>query len=312
MYLSPSPTRCSPLSPDAYVYLVRLPLASPYATEWIVANDPRLGLGDDVVYVDQPGTPKLSGNGGVIHFGDQGLAQNPPMGKFHYVSLAVGGELMLPVDEAPPNAATVRSAGGRSSILKCRATLGLGNARVDAFDFDIGAGTEFTIAAYAINKLEVLVPDPRVDIPDALPPVGDDPGPLQLATVLTATVYQTQQSPIGQHSPLTYGVPVILSANNTQAFVPRVPKSQQITAIVDEIDAAAAGVTVEFIAVPGGLLATSYVAPPTYFVVGQATLRPSESVIPQTMIPPTANAYRVTRTFGTDETLVNLIQILNV
>ena len=300
---------CNPLSPDAMKYIVRVPLVSAYAFEWIKANNPRDGIGDSVDFVKSLTTNRRN-NGAIIHEGNERVAQNSPYGKWHHVSIEVDGELMLDAAAALPEPPQIQSLGNLSSILKARITLDLGNARVRTFDFDIGAGVEFEVAAYNVQEIEVLIPDPRVNIPFEPPVGGSDPGPQQLATVLTSTVYFTTYSG-RQHNPLVYTTPVVLTVNDAVWFVPRVSDSIELSGGVDDIAVAAGDVIVDFIYVPRQLRAVTPTAPPAFFILDQIALEAGSSRFPRVLIPGNANAFRVRRAFGTPSTTVNLIQVLN-
>jgi hypothetical protein len=302
---------CNPLSPDAQKVLVRVPLVNPGAFRWILANDPRDEIADEVSFLHAPTTTR-GGNGALIHSGTERLAQNPPLGKYHYVSIEVDGEIAYDIGEAPVfepllQPPVVQSTGNRSSLLKARITLDMGTGKQRKFDFDIGAGVEFSVAAYAISKIEVLIPDPRVSIPAEPSPEGDT-GPFQLATVLTTTAYFTQQS-ARQKNPLTYTVPAALNVNLTEFFVPRVADSVAIEAGAFE----GTSIVVDFLYVPPGFREASYTAPASYYVLDSAQPPTATSRIPRTLIPGNANAMRVRRTGGpAGSQVVNLIQVLNV
>lgn len=303
---------CNPLSPDAYKWWLTLPLVSPYAFRWIPANDPRVQpASGDLFFVKEASPSATSGNGAIIHFGDQRLGQNTPFGKWHHVSITVNGELAVPVADAPPEPPEIQSTGNFASLLKARITLGMGAARVREFEFDIGAGVEFDVAAYSVNKIELLVPDPRVVIPGEPPPVGDDPGPLQLGTVLTPTVYFTTQSG-RQHNPLTYTVPVVLSAAAPGWIIPRVRDSVFISAGTDEFQDLAGGAFLDFLYVPGGLREATFGPFPPFFVLDTIALPAGSTRFPQTIIPGNANAFAVRRAFESADTVINVVQILNV
>ena len=304
--------RCNPLSPDAYKWICYLPIFSVYAYQWIPANQPTIPESGDLLFVKEASPSNTSGNGAIIHFGTQWIGQNAVMGKWQHVSIHVNGELALPVGSPEPPPHVVQSTGNRSSALKARITLGMGAARIREFEFDIGAGVEFDVACLAINKLELLVPDMRVDIPVEPPPVGEDPGPLQLATVLTPAIYFTTISG-RQHNPLTYTVPVVMSADAPSWLIPRVRDSVAITGGTDEAGLLAGGIIVDFVYVPGGVQQTTSGPPfPPFFVLDQVALPPGSTRIPQTLIPGNANAFIIRRTFETDDNVVNLVQVLNV
>ena len=291
---------CNPLTPDAYKYLVRIPLVSAFAFQWILANQGRLDLGDSVDYIKALVATR-GANGAVIHAGTERLGQNAPFGKWHHISIEVDGELLYDATTDPRlEASEVQSTGNRSSLLKARITLDLGNGRQRDFDFDIGAGVEFDVACYAVSKLEVLIPDPRVAVPNDPPPVPPPAVALQSATVLTSTIYlATQQSHVAQ--PLTYTVPLIIANDPGAAFVPRVPDSVEVTGGTDEFIATAGGAIIDFLYRPGGLrqveYATSPRAPASFFVLDQIALPAASTRFPRVLIPGNANAFRVRRTF---------------
>lgn len=292
---------CSPLTPDAYKVIVRVPLVSPYAFRWMLGNDPRDDVSDTITYVRDPSTVgKLGLNGAVIHQGTERLFANPASGKYHHVSVSVDGEVAYPLSVEELQPPQVQSVGNRSSLLKARITLDLGNARRRTIDFDIGAGVEFTVSCYSISSLEVLIPDPRVEIPNELGPQGDQ-GPFQLATVLTSTIYFTQWSS-GPKNPLTYTVPLSFGGTITEAFVPRAADSVLVTAGTTPGSA----VSVDFLYVPPGFREVAYAAPTSYYILDSVTLLPGQSRLQETTIPGNTNAYRVR-----GDSFVNIVQILN-
>lgn len=297
---------CNPLSPDAQKVLVRVPLVSPYAFQWILANNPRDDIGDNVIFVHEPRAVDLGLNGAVIHTGTERLAQNPPLGKWHHVQIDVPGELATAADTEPPEPPEVQSTGNRSTLLKARITLDLGTARQRQFDFDIGAGVEFDVACYAVSRVEVLIPDPRVAIDNAPPPEGQA-GPFQLSTVLTTTIYWQLygRSPI---QPLTYTVPAVAAEGTL--FVPRQPTAVAITGGIDAVAAAAGEVVVDFLYVPDGFRQAQYSAPASFFVLDQVAIPAGSSRFPRTVIPGNANAFRV-RFEGGAATQASLIQVLS-
>ncbi len=296
---------CNPLSPDAYKYIVRVPLVSVYAFQWVLANQPDDGNGSSVDYVKSQRTTRRN-NGAVIHEGTERLAQNTPMGKWHHVSIEVAGELMTDVDTEVLEPPLVQSTGNKSSLLKGRITLDMGNARIRKFDFDIGAGVEFDVVCYSVQKIEVLIPNPLVEIPAEPEAGGTITGPQQTATVLTTTVYMTHGSCCSQQ-PLSHTTPLFLvSAGDDTWFVPRTADSIEIAAGTTSDD-----IVIDFIYVPTGFRDASQVAPTGFFILDNilpGLLMPTR--VAQVPIPGNANAYRVRLTGAT--TFVNLVQILNV
>jgi hypothetical protein len=311
------PYFCDPLNPDAYKVIVRVPIVSPYAFQWILANDRRLMLGDSVDYVSTPQTIKQTLNGAQISLGNDHVNANQPYGKVQHVSIAVDGELADPIGSPLREPPEVGAIGSRSSLLKARITLGMGTARRRWFDFDIGAGVEFDVKAYKIKNIEVLIPDPRVEIPT----LADAPQPTppataftegQLSTVLTTTTYFTTHS-TGQHNPLTYTTPIILNGAFSEAFVPRVADSVEVTgASSDDGLGAGLGLFYDFLYVPDGIRLATYTAPPSYAVLDSMRLPTGFTTFPRQLIPGNANAFRVRRTPGSPNFMTNLIQVLNV
>lgn len=301
---------CNPLSPDSMKYLVRVPLISPYAFRWILPNTPQDGDIGSVDYVKQI-TPATRKNGAVIHEGNERVAQNSPFGKWQTIGIEVDGELMVAASNPEPDLTLVQSTGNRSSLLKARATLDLGNARTRSFDFDIAAGVGFAVPAYSVQKLEVLVPDPRVEIPFERDPVGVDPGPLQSATVLTTSAYFTAQQP-NTRSILTYTTPIFITAADATWFVPRAQESVEIQLALNTFTVGTSIVLLDFLYVPEGIREATQVAPTTFFLLDQLTLDvlggPSRSM--KVAIPGNANAYRLTRSVVTPFTFVNVIEFL--
>jgi len=310
---------CNPLSPDSYLYLVRVPLVSPYAFRWVLQEPRTPELGSLTFVKDSSPSAPHSGNASILHMGDERVAQNSPFGKWQHISMSVDGEVAHPVDESVLSPSAIRTRGSRSSLLKARLTLAMGTSRVRYIDFDVSAGVEFDVAAYSVQKIEVLVPDPRVDIPNEPDPIGDDPGPLQLETLLRSSVYFTLGS-ARQHNPLTYTVPVIL-AGEAQAswLIPRVADSVDVTGGIDAIAADGATVMLDFVYVPDWATAPNGVAEvlfgppfPPFFVLDTVVVPTGSSRFPRTTIPGNANAFLVRRTIESDDTYVSVVQILNV
>ncbi len=305
---------CNPLTPDARKVIVRSPLVtSPYTFRWIRPNEQTEGSIGSVDYVKVPGPQANRLNGATIHDGTERIAQNPPMGKWHHISISVDGEIMIDAELPPPNPPqVVAPAGNLSSLLKARITLAMGTGRMRTFDFDIGAGVEFAVACYAVNVLEVLIPDPTLSVPNAPAAQGSPPVAFQLASVITPTIYFTVVGHKERH-PLTYTVPTVLSADpNDEFFIPRVADSIEIEVGVDETQAGADGLIVDFLYVNPVLPVATYTPPASFFVLDSVGLAGSSRRIPRTLIPGNANAFRLRRTFATDETVVGLIQVLNV
>ncbi|MCH9637717.1 MAG: hypothetical protein K0U16_07220 [Gammaproteobacteria bacterium] len=315
---------CNPLTPDSQKYIVKSPLASPGAFRWIrpnVRDEPTAaspnGIGD-VNFVNRPALQLKRLSGAVIHTGTDNLKQNPPFGKWNHISIEVNGELMPDAEEDAPTASEVQSRGNLASILKGRITLGMGTARERTFDFDIGAGVEFDVAAYHVQRIEALIPDPQegasFDPPYLVDGIPEAAPALQLATVLTTTCYFTCGSG-RQHNPLTYTVPVLMDANNPQYLIPRQRDSVRITGGVDEFTAAAGGAVIDFIYVPSQLsqvIRGAAATFPPFFVLDQVALPISSTRFPEVVIPNNCNAFRISRTFAGDDTLANIVQVLNV
>ena len=306
---------CNPLTPDARKVIVRSPLVtSPYTFRWIRPNEQAEGNIGTVDYVKVPGPQAQRLNGAVIHDGTPRIGQNPPMGKWHHVSIAVNGELLIDAELPPPNSPdVVAPAGNLSSLLKARIRLAMGTGRERTFDFDIGAGVEFDVACYAVNLLEVLIPDPTLEVPNAPIAQGSPPAAFQLASVITPTIYFTPQLPEGFRQPLTYTVPTVLSADpNDNFFIPRVAGAIEIEVGVNDTQAAVDGLIVDFLYVPPVVPVATFVAPASFFLLDSVGLAASSRRIPRILIPDTANAFRLRRTFADDDTIVNFIQVLNV
>lgn len=300
-------------SPDCEVRVARVPLVSPYAFQWIPVNDPSIPESGSLERATQIANQPRICNTSEIHEGDVGFAQNVPMGKWHHISIEVDGELAFPADDlAPIDACNVPVFGMRSSMLKARVKLRMAAGCTRFFDFDIDAGVEFDVAAYSVDGITLLIPDPRVEIPNELPPVGVDPGPLQLVSKFTSTVYFTPKDPQGYAEPLTYTVPFVLGVGQ-EMFVPRTADAQFVRAVVDGSFGGLGSIAVDFIHVPGELQQATYVAPPTFFPgLGTLTIGPAETVSEQPQIPGMVNAFRIRRTDEAPLIAGSLIQILNV
>ena len=303
---------CNPLTPDSREVIVRSPLVtSPYTFRWIRPNERTEGDLGTVDYVKTPGTVTQRLNGATIHDGTNRVGQNPPLGKWHHVSIAVNGEIMIDAELPRPEApAVVAPAGNLSSLLKARIRLAMGTSRERTFDFDIGAGVEFDVACYAVQVLEVLIPDPNLVVAGAPVAQGSPPAAFQLASVLTPTIYFTSLRPEGFRQPLTYTVPTVIPGA-ADFFIPRVAGAIQIEVGVDDILAAVDGLVVDFLYVPPVLPVATFTAPTSFFLLDSVGLAASSRRIPRILIPDTANAFRLRRTGG-DETIVNFIQVLNV
>ncbi len=301
---------CNPLTPDAQKALVEVPEVNPFAFQWILANNRRDDdVGSNVTFVKAPRSLHQGLNGAVIHMGTERLAQNPPLGKWHHVSMDVAGELMTDAGATPPATSDVQSIGNRSSLLKARITLDMGTGRQRDFDFDIGAGVEFDVACYAVSKIEVLIPDPRVAIPTD-PPFQPTLPTQQLSTVLTSTIYFLLYG-THQRAPVTYTVPAIITGAPGDMFIPRQPDAVALSFCVDSVAVLAGDFTVDFIYVAGGLPQATYVAPGAFTVVSQVSTPAGFSCVPQTLIPGNANAFRVRRFDGALSPRLSIIQVLN-
>lgn len=293
---------------DAYSHFVLAPSANPYAYRWIPVatpiRDSRAGIGF-ISYVDSPRSIARQ-VGAAIHPGnnpeDERVRIEPGV---HHVSISPL-ELAVPASEVNDSLPTrVKSEGNTASMLKGRITLALTNSRQRVFDFDIGAGVEFNVWAQSVQKIEVLIPDPE------FPPVVDGliPEDMQLATVLTTAVFRCQL-PVAR-MPLTYSIALTLVAE--PAIVPVVAAARDVAIYTDESDVEAGGVIVEFLYVFGGIPEVVYgpIAEPVA-VLGTLVLPADATHIPATLIPGQTNAFRITRTLGSDETVVNVVQVLNV
>lgn len=314
---------CNPLSPDIRKVRVRSGLASPYTFRWVLPAialpttppTPPIGAVDFLSGANVTANRVQGAHGATIHDGNARIAQNPPLGKWQHVTFEVDGELMTPLEDPPLLASAIQGHGNRATLLKARIHLGLGTGRVRSFDCDIGAGVEFDVAAYQINGIEVLIPDPSDDAtPPITPtPVGQTPLDRKIETVITVGAYFTAGSPQGFRQPLTYTVPVVLAANMQQNFfVPRVAGALEIEAMADEQQAAADGLIIDFIYVLDQLAEATFTAPPTFFVLSSVSTPGGSHQIPRTLIPDQCNAFRIRRTFAGNDTGASFIQVLNV
>lgn len=256
-------------------------------------------------------------NGAVIHDGTTRLiAREALAGRWQHVSVSVNGELWTPLADEPLTASRIQQAGQLASALKMRMQIAMGDARPRAIECDVGAGFQADICCYGFNSIEVLVPDPSEDArPDPAPsPVGDTLPDLKIESVITVAAYCTAGVPQGFRQPLIWSCPVYLDGNQTEFFVPRQRGAIEIEAVTMDQQAAADGLLVEFLSVPGADLLpfATYTAPPSYFVVGAIGVPGGQHRIPRTLIPADANAFRVTESVGDDDTIANLIQVLEV
>lgn len=307
---------CPPPCPlqNAFKYLVYAPSANPFAYRWIPAMERAFDLIGQVSYVDAPRSI-MGSTGAQIHPGDNMTTVDQSAtscGIWHHISISVPGEVATPVGQEQPQAPEVQSTGNFSSMLKARIVLDLGNARQRTFDFDIGAGVEFDVKAYWVNEIKVLIPDPN-DPPPSLPDVIVE-DPHQLATVLTTAVYAASV-PQGYKMPLTYSQLFLLAPGDAaEVFMPVMPDAREVAFYTSESQVAAGGALLEFIYLFENLREPVFntFAPSDFVRVGSVVLPAGASNTDRVLIPGQANAMRITRTFGSDNTAVNVVQVLNV
>ena len=297
-------TRHPPL-PSAFDYLIVAPEANPFLLIW---NPPgnRLGrnqvVGSGFSPVNRLGS--ITGSGGYsMHPGDQ--TENPqPVGVWHHVSVEPR-EALLPPGTSPIgiDMPAVESLGNRSSMLKARIKLQMGNTRSRDFDFDIGAGVEFDVCCYAVHGIDALVPDPAFG---GITP-EDVPNPrLTLATILTTAVYCGASKNHTKH-PLTYTQSFVVGENGFT--MPVMPAAREVIFMLDS--SAAAPVDIDMIYMfTNPILPTNVVAPIPFVQIASVTIPTGSSTSPIVPIPGNVNAFTISGTDGTS--IITVVQILNL
>lgn len=297
---------------EAYEYLV-IGLANPFALNWVpplqlLLTDPPTPAGEIFALGRTLPLPNMSS---AIHPGDGG-ATMPGNQQWHHISIGVTGEVVFPTGEAPDGVDRLaQSSGNFSTILKARVTLMMGNSRTRRFDVDVGAGVEIDVKCRAVVAIEALVPDPT-SIPAAVPDVPA----MDFAVALVTTV-TTCNAPKVHRACATYSQPFFLdpTASASVALMPIMPDAKEIQLYSSDATAAAGAVAGQFIYAlfhvePGVSAAGPVVG--TFSPMG-AILSPAG--LANTLvdvIPGNANAITVQRGAVTDNSVVNVVQILNV
>ncbi len=309
---------CFPLSApliSALDVLVVAPVANPFLLDWVPPGQRPQGPivpGSGYHDVVSPRVGILQQRGYALHPGDQ--TNNPqPVGTKHHISIE-------PRETYPPlgttltqeggiDASVVESLGNRSSILKARIKLEMGNSRQRDFDFDIGAGVEFSVTCYAVLGIDVLIPNPAG--PGGVP---EDLGPslTALASIFTTAVYCSPTH--GTHrAPLTYTQSFALEGGGEgidAAVMPVMPAARAVQLFMQDA-VSASGVELIF-----GFTPTFPIVPalgaPTFPVVpvGSAAIPAGQSNTSIVLIPGDANVMMIRGAAGS--VTGTIVQTLNV
>lgn len=297
-------TRHPPL-PSAFDYLVLAPSANPFLLRWAPpgtrqGQSPVIGSGYDQVRA--PRTVEMRG-GYSMHPGDQ--TENPqPVGTWHHVSIEPR-EAMLPPGTSIVgiDASAVESRGNRASMLKSRIKIAMGNGRTRDFDFDVGAGVEFDVRAYAVLGIDALVPDPDGG---GLTPEEVSSNPFALGTIFTTACY-CASSNSHEKNPLTYTQSFLVG--ETGLTMPVMPIAREVYFLIDNVDAAP--LTLDFIYGFTNPILPANATPTFPFVeLGSVTIPAGSTTSPTVMIPGDANAMVLSAPGG--QAIVTIVQILNL
>lgn len=301
---------------EAYEVLV-IGIANPFALNWVPPNMIIGGTPAGEVFPLGRTIP-LPNLSSVIHPGNGG-ATTIDNSHWHHISIGVDGEFIFPFDAQPDNVDRIaQSNGNRSTLLKARVTLAMGNSRTRFFDIDIGAGVEIDVKCRAVAAVEALVPDPT-SIPTIVPEGFEaPPGGSQFAVAVTTTV-TTCSAPKVHRACAKYSQAFFIdpTATPTQAngLMPIFPDAQEIQLFASDVIAAAGSVTGQFFYLLDQLV-PSYITmappPPPAAPMGDIVSAAGQANTIVDMIPGNANAIVVSRGAATDNTTINVVQILNV
>jgi hypothetical protein len=285
-----------PPLPSAFDMVIVAPSADPFLQRWLPPGPRRnqpivVGSGYSQVRALRAMTMQT---GYSLHSGDQ--TENPqPVGVWHHVSISALETFQPPgttIDGL--NLVGLPDIGNQSSLLKARIKLSMGNARARTFDFDIGAGVEFKVRAYAVLGIDALVPDPEGG---GVAPEDVSANPRALATFVTTAVYCSASNST-EKNPLTYSQVFLLADN--QVTMPVVAGARQVQFFATE------DTTVEFSYVFENPIVASSVYPTGRVIISSVLV---ESGIPSPIlfIPVNVNAFTVPNGSGQ----LNIVQILN-
>lgn len=298
---------------EAYEFMV-IGIANPFALRWVPPNT--------IITVD--GVPAQAGQifplgrtlplpsaEGFIHPGDGGRKAAGTSSDWHHISIGVTGEAIF-AGAPPANASVVASQGNRSTMLKARVTLSMGNSRTRTFDIDIGAGVEMDVRCRGVVSIEALVPDPTslddVPFPAAL---GEGVSAFTFAASVVATVY-CGCCPQGYKMPVTYSQPFFVVGGALGATMPIVSDAREVEIFASDPGAdPAPAVTAQFAYVPAPVEAANTL-PIDFAPMGTVVSPPGETSTRRVVIPGNANALLLARGSESDGTTINVVQLLNV
>jgi len=310
------PNSCFPLHAplnSAISVLVVAPVANPFLLDWVPPGYRRQGPivpGSGYHDVVAPQIGILQQRGYSLHSGDQ--TNNPqPVGVWHHVSISalesyppLGTTL---TQEGGIDAGAVEALGNSASILKARIRLMMGNSRERSFDFDIGAGVEFDVRAYAVLGIDVLIPNPAG--PGGVP---EDllPNLTALATIITTAVYCSASNST-HRVPLTYTQSFGLSGEGADVAAMPVMAAAREAQLLFESEAAAAGTELVFGFTPTNPILPTELAPTFPFIeVGSVAVPAGQAGTPLTLIPGSANVLIIRGASGS--ITASIVQTLNV
>ncbi len=302
---------------EAYEYLV-IGRADPFALRWIpvldFVTDPVTGLQQEAGEIFPLGrTTPIPGVGSAIHPGDGG-ARTADVHHWHHISIGVKGEAIFPIGSEPPNIDRVaESHGNKSTLLKARVILAMGNSRTRSFDIDIGAGVEIDVKCRAIVGIIALVPDPTSIPPNEPDELETTPREFASAVVVTCSTCEAPKNHriCAKYTQSFFIDPTALPAQST-AVMPIMPDAQEIELYVDDVVAGAGSVAGQFIYGLENPIVASYTPPVASIPIGLLQSLPFQAHVPTATIPGDANAILLQRGASTDDSVITVVQILNV
>lgn len=281
---------------SAFGTVVVAPAANPFLLRWLPPG-PRRGQpiveGSGYSQVRAPNAAPMQ-TGYALHPGDQ--TENPqPAGVWHHVSISPR-EVILPAGTTIDGLDLVGlpDRGNPSTILKARILLSMGNGRTRTFDFDVGAGVEFKVRAYAVLGVDALVPDPAGP---GNTPEDVENNPRALATFFTTAVY-CGVSNSHEKNPLTYSQ--VFELEDDSVVMPVVAGARQVQFFATE------DLTVDFTYIMANPVLPSTTLMTPRVIVSSVTVTGGEPS-PILFIPANVNAFTVTSGTG----FINIVQILN-
>lgn len=302
---------------EAYEYLV-IGRADPFALRWIPVldfiTDPITGLQVQVGEIFPLGrTTPTPGVASAIHPGDGG-ARTADVHHWHHISIGVKGEAIYPVEDPPANIdREAESHGNRSTLLKARVILMMGNSRTRQFDIDVGSGVEIDVKCRAVVGVIALVPDPT-SIPPGEPSDLTDPI-REFAVALVATVSTCEAAKshrVQAKYTQSFFIDPTATPPQTTAVMPIMPDAQEIEIYSDDVIAGAGSVVGQFIYGLENRIDASYTPPTASVPLGLLQSLPAQGHVPVATIPGDANAILLTRGAADDNSIITVVQILNV